>query len=294
MNKIMKFISALIMLLCLLMTSVLPCMAVETDGEICVSIEDAKKKEVEGLTISICKIAELDETGYYPSDAFKDSGISIAGIVNDPSAVNAKTVYDYVIKNDLNVRSNQIKNGKAVFETISDGIWLVFCEENGTHRFAPYIIFMPYEQNGKLNYQVTSTPKLEENKPNNKNIYLLKKWEDKNNAAKIRPKSVEILLYRDGKKVESVLLNEACGWSHTFTNLPVDGNYSIEEKPVTYYVSQVSGDSENGFIVTNTYNGDKLPQTGQLWWPITILCVAGTLFVLLGIIHIGAHKNDKK
>jgi len=31
-------------------------------------------------------------------------------------------------------------------------------------------------------------------------------------------------------------------------------------------------------------SGEKLPQTGTLWWPVPILAVSGVVFILVGII----------
>ena len=60
------------------------------------------------------------------------------------------------------------------------------------------------------------------------------------------------------------------------------------------YTVQYSGDMENGFIITNSYNGEKLPQTGQYWWPIILISIAGVGFITLGIIELELSKNGKK
>ena len=65
-------------------------------------------------------------------------------------------------------------------------------------------------------------------------------------------------------------------------------------KTVEGYIAEYNGDSYNGFIVTNTYAGENLPQTGQLWWPVTILSVAGVAFILLGVVELGAGKKVNK
>ena len=70
--------------------------------------------------------------------------------------------------------------------------------------------------------------------------------------------------------------------------------YSVREKSVKDYKATYSGDVANGFAVTNSYVGEKLPQTGQYWWPIVIMAIAGFCFVLLGIYEIGVKKHDKK
>lgn len=36
------------------------------------------------------------------------------------------------------------------------------------------------------------------------------------------------------------------------------------------------------FLVRNTYVGKKLPQTGQLWWPVTGMSAAGLGFMTVG------------
>ena len=141
---------------------------------------------------------------------------------------------------------------------------------------------------------MSSTPKIEDSKPNVLNIYVVKRWEDKNNAAKKRPDKISVELLNEKTVIASAELNAANGWAYTFTDIPKDGNYSIREKKVASYTEHYSGDQQNGFIITNTYSGGKLPQTGQYWWPIVIMAIAGFCFVLLGIYEIGVKKHDKK
>ena len=69
--------------------------------------------------------------------------------------------------------------------------------------------------------------------------------------------SVTINLLADGIIVDSQVLNEKNNWQYTFTNLEKykDGQeitYTIEEVSIDGYSSVISGDSTNGFIVTNT------------------------------------------
>ena len=104
--------------------------------------------------------------------------------------------------------------------------------------------------------------------------------------------SVELL---NGKKVvSSVELCEENGWAHTFLGIAKNGDYSVREKAVENYKADYSGDETNGFIITNTYAGEKLPQAGQYWWPIILIAVAGLCFIVLGVYEIGAKKNGKK
>ena len=294
MRTTLKRIFIMTLTVILLCCSAFPCFAAEEKGIISVTLEDKSKNKINGVTVYLCQVAELNNNGYYPTTAFEGSGISISGLINSPDESSAKSVTDYIKSNQIEVLSLESKNGIARFSDLALGIWVVFCAEDSKYTFNPYIVFLPFESGGKLYYEVSSVPKIEDSNPNEINIYVVKKWDDKNNAAKKRPDSVNIQLLNGSEIVSTAKLSESNGWSHTFTGVSKDGNYSVKEKKVENYTAQYNGDALGGFIVTNSYNGEKLPQTGQLWWPIVIISVAGIAFVLLGIIELGARKNGKK
>ena len=280
-----------VILLCCL---ALPCFAAAENGHISVTLEDKNKNKINDVTVYLCQVAELNNNGYYPTTAFESSGISISGLINSPDESSAKSVTDYIKSNQIEVLSSASKNGKATFSDLALGIWVVFCDEDSKYTFNPYIVFLPYESGGKLYYEVSSVPKTQDSKPDEISIYVVKKWDDKNNAAKKRPDSVNIELLNGSEVVLAAKLSESNGWSHTFTGVSKDGNYSVREKAVANYKANYSGDMTNGFVVTNTYNGEKLPQTGQYWWPIILIAIAGAGFIALGVYEVGVKKNAKK
>ena len=57
--------------------------------------------------------------------------------------------------------------------------------------------------------------------------------------------------------------------------------WTIRESAVSGYVSSTR---QNGFtfVLTNTLDKQKLPQTGVLWWPVPILAAAGFAFLITG------------
>ena len=292
MKKTVKTVCTLLLSILVIIGTSMPCYAATESGKISVLLED--KNKIDGTTVHICKIADMDSTGYYPSDSFKDSGISISGIMNTPTESTAMDVADYIQDNNIKSITAVTENGKATFSELDLGIWLVFCDKDSKYTFNPYFVFLPCESQGKLHYEITSSPKVEDSQPNVINIYVIKKWDDKNNVAKKRPETVTVELLDGEKVISSAVLSEQNGWAHTFTDMYKEGHYSVKEKAVENYTAQYSGDASNGFIVTNSYNGAKLPQTGQLWWPIVIISVAGIAFILLGIIELGARKDGKK
>lgn len=286
-------------ILSLVLTAVLLCgglcaFATALSGTLTVTLEDKDKKNIEGLTVHLCQIATLDDMGYYPSEAFEASGISIAGIVNNPDEAAASTVTKYVLDTGANTFSMVSKEGKVTFSNLPLGIYVVFPAPKGAYTFNPYIVFLPYEAGGKLVFELSSAPKLEENKTDELSLYVVKKWDDQNNASKNRPTAVTVDLL-DGKTVvDTATLSEQNGWAHTFTSLNKTGDYSVREHSVAHYEATYGGSVQDGLIITNTYVGEKLPQTGQYWWPIVLIAIAGVCFVLLGFYEMGEKKNGKK
>ena len=294
MKKTLKRICILMIIVMLLFSIAIPCFAETEKGKITITLMDTDKNRIDDATVYICQVVRLNNTGYNPTTAFENSGISISEIMNNPDETSAKTIVEYIKKNNLDTLSGKIENGKATFSDLDLGVWVVFPKENDKYIFNPYLVFLPFESNGKLYYEVSSIPKTDESNPDEINIYVVKKWEDKNNASKKRPNSITVELLNGELVVSSTELSEENGWSHTFAKVSKNGNYSVKEKTVSNYKADYSGDATNGFVITNTYIGDKLPQTGQHWLPIVFITVAGVCFVLLGFYEIGAKKNGKK
>ena len=93
--------------------------------------------------------------------------------------------------------------------------------------------------------------------PGTVEIRVTKKWDDQNDQANKRPKSVTVTLLADGEQTEkTVKLSEENKWTDTFRDLPAnkDGRkivYTVKEEAVSGYTATVSGDAENGFVITN-------------------------------------------
>ena len=73
-----------------------------------------------------------------------------------------------------------------------------------------------------------------------------------------------------------------------------DGSSSVAQSQALHnaapgYISSIreTGDT---FILTNTPEHQKLPQTGLLWWPVPVLAAAGLLLLILGTLL--KRKND--
>lgn len=107
-------------------------------------------------------------------------------------------------------------------------------------------------------YNITNTQT-----PGKTSVQVTKKWDDADDKEGKRPASVTITLYADGEKTDKTLvLDKESNWTGNFTELDEYKagkkiEYSIKEEPVgNGYVSEISGNVTEGFVVTNTRTPD--------------------------------------
>ena len=123
---------------------------------------------------------------------------------------------------------------------------------------------------------------------------VIKRWDDAGYEQK-RPDTITVTLLKDGTVYDTRTISRTDSWQYTWSGLPrynPDGTeivWTIQENAVPGYISSIreTGDT---FILTNTPEGQKLPQTGLLWWPVPVLAAAGLLLLILGTLL--KRKND--
>ena len=92
-------------------------------------------------------------------------------------------------------------------------------------------------------------------------------WNDSNNNDRVRPESVKIELYADGKKVKETYISENDDWKRTFENLPKfkDGkeiSYTIRQKKIKHY----DPPEIHKFDITNKHEPEKIMIEGIITW----------------------------
>ena len=122
--------------------------------------------------------------------------------------------------------------------------------------------------------------------PGNTTRAVSKIWNDTGNESK-RPQSIQVTLLKNGVDYDTQTLNEENGWKYTWNTLPQynendqEITWTLREASVSGYSSSVRQEG-NVFLLTNTPNKPKLPQTGLLWWPVPLLTAAGLAFLIVG------------
>ena len=142
--------------------------------------------------------------------------------------------------------------------------------------------------------------------PGKVSVTVSKSWEDENDQDGIRPDTVKIRLFADGKDTgKTLVLSEENRWSGIFADLDEykNGekiNYSIKEDAVNGYHTVISGDAEKGFVVTNSHTPVKTestPETGDRGTPalwIVLMGLAGTAIVTASYLAEKKRKTYRK
>jgi len=132
-------------------------------------------------------------------------------------------------------------------------------------------------------------------------ISVRKEWKDIHSSG--LPESIDIELYRaiagelpQYVGYETIVPDSSGNWVITFENLPkndANGNtfiYTVKERPIEGYIAIVTGDQDNGYIITNSI--PRTPPTADhihIWPPIMILSIS-----LITILIIGFKKFEKE
>ncbi len=287
---------------------------VKRDVSLTVIIKD-EGKALSGVQFRLYRIADIDEKGIFslakPFDAYN---IKINSLKESDMAGVASTLEGYVLRDKITPYSMGIsdKEGKVEFSKIRDmkaGLYLVvgdlYVENGAGYIIQPSVVKIPAwnQEENQWDYTVVINAK-HEIKPDLSLVSrkVLKVWKNTEGLKDV-PKEVTIHLLRDGVTFDSVNLNDDNLWRHAWENLDGSYQWTVVEEVIKDYSVTITKEGIT-FVVTNTYDPEdpkptpkptptpppdeddpKLPQTGQLWWPVPMLICAGLFFILLGLIR---------
>ena len=200
--------------------------------------------------------------------------------------------------------------GNVEFQNLTAGLYLVtgelHKEENVSYEPLPVLVSLPnLNADDTWNYAPVISPKYEKQEQETVSCKVTKRWVDTGNTSS-RPASVTAQLLRDGEVYAEVKLTKDNQWTHTWKDLENGHKWTVTEKTVAQSYTVKTEKSGTNFVITNTYKkaapaptpGDsktgsgtsggvevKLPQTGQLWWPVPYMLLAGLLLICLGVLR---------
>lgn len=242
----------------------------ETMGSLSVSYP------INGTVYHIYSVGSLENGQIVLDEVFRDLDTS------DYAA--AASVMADRIKNEGVVKelaAATVKESKAEFHNLPMAIYLVLGdsgEKDGVRYWpTPFLLSVPQkDEKGQFVWDVIVTGK----KETDMEISVVKRWVG--DSLSFRPGSITVYLTKDGKSYgDPVVLSPSNNWTYTWENLPPD-NWGVAEAPNPRYTAAITRQG-NTFIITNTWK--NIPQTGQLWWPVSAMALAGLVFLCLGLLR---------
>ena len=265
-----KHISFMLSVMLLLGVMFLPVQAAGLDldraGSITVVME-RKGKPVAGGTLTIYQVAELEVSDGNPvfryTEEYDGCGISL----EDVDSATASALAAYTRRNNVQGVTSAIgAEGRITFEDLLPGLYLLVQEKAapGYYAVEPFLVSVPSIEDGKFVYDVVATPKHEPtptpDKPDGPDDPDPPDEPDDPDTPD-DPDVPDIPDKPDDPDVPG---------TPDEPDTPEDPSLPSEEEP-------------------------KLPQTGQMNWPVPVLAASGTFLVILGAILLGANgrKHDE-
>ena len=256
-------------------------------GAISVTLTEQYDKEpIVGAELSVYFVAAVyintnGNLNYIYTDAFENSGIDMA----DPSL--AAKLDAYVLEHNVSsVKITTDENGTATCKDLALGLY--FIRQTGTvEGFAPctpFMVTVPGRNADGYVYEVNASPKTEVARLTS--ITIKKVWNT--DASTAATDHVTVQLLQNGNVVKTATLNARNNWQITYNDMPESDAYSIVEVNVPTGFTATYSQIGYVFTVTNTAS---LAQTGQLFWPIPVLALAGLCLITVGSILLMKQRN---
>lgn len=253
---------------------------------------------VAGMEFRGYRISDIEENGELTVTdrfaAYRDA-LDIRG-ENDSAWSEMAAVLEQEILKDTSLKAEVISQtddqGSLSMEDISMGLYLFVAEaveqNEKIYTVAPFFVMLPSQdkQTNTWEYEIAVNAKIQSESVRT-DFKVIKIWKDSCHENQ-RPKSIEIVLWCDGKEYDKVTLPENGQWQHTWSNLETEHKWTVTEKQQDGYAEPKIEREGYTFTVTNTCskskdNPSKLPQTGQLWWPVPVLICGGLLCIVIGL-----------
>lgn len=288
-NRLLNYIVILLVFSLLGITSISAnsnIIDISKKGSLDISLSTNDGEVIKGAEITIYKVA--DATIENLNLVFKNLPETDACKLDDENITNSMVE---CIKNTNVKRETSITDveGKASFINLDLGLYLVVQTNKvkGFSKIDPYLVMIPEEIDNMWVYDIESMPKTQIY--NTIDIEVIKIWNKQNESNKL-PDEVTIQLLKSGEVIDTIKLNKNNNWTYTWLDIEKSDEYTVEEINIPNGYTATYKNEGYTFIVTNT---DKLPQTGQLKWPIVVLFSSGILFIIVAIYDMKREENEK-
>ena len=252
-------------------------------------------KKISGLEIEAYMAASVTSDFVYSMyGGFSGYAIELNGIKSQNEWNEVRdTVGAYITADGIQPDSVQFtdENGMVRFDPLKPGIYYIRWTGNenadNVSGFAPFLIAVPgLGDDGLWIYDVDALPKpgkLPE--PVGSELKIVKLWNDGTQASK-RPQSVDVDIFKNGEKFESVTLDAENNWTFVLADSE-DCAWTAVERNVPDGYTVTIQNNEKTIQITNTLKDEPEPppktgDTGKLSLWIILTLSAGMILVVLG------------
>lgn len=236
--------------------------------------------------------------------SFKDYPVSLESALTDSSGTAANTLENYAIVDRVApLSSGQIdENGYLVFPELENGLYMVSGDIFNVNEvfYQPMVSLVEIDSSvDESNVEMVVYPKIKYALLSDidLNNIVKKIWKDN----KTFHEDLQVEIYKNAELFKTVTLSEENQWTYKWKANEA-ASWRVKEVEVPKDYSVVYESSNGKHVIENTFNGigeiietkpapttaplppePKLPQTGQLWWPVVLMGCSGVILIIVGI-----------
>lgn len=259
------------------------------------------------MLFHLYRVADGSEaTGFTLSGDFAEYRVNLRNLDDSGWSAAAYTLAAYTVPDNIQPIQSATANGSRYidFDKLSNGLYLLVGESvtinDNIYTAVPTLVSLPdlqadntwiYDLNIKPKFVVQNVL----NPHHTVDVSVVKIWNDDGHT-EMRPDSIEINLLCNGKLYERRNLTAEDYWRHTWMGLSSDCNWSVVERNVSDEYTVISAADNTMLTITNTstnktyskpdtkdwVTSNTLPQTGLLWWPVSLMAASGSLIFGFG------------
>lgn len=262
------------------------------------------------LQVKLYRIAEVSTQKYTLTEPFKASNILLnkAQTSDEWDAIRS-TLEAYIIANGI--EADEIlatdQDGSVHFDSLDTGMYLAVVDDlikEETHfRFGSSLISLPgLGQDGRWEYDISVNAKSEIIPPvQNVEYKVVKLWAG-DKGRNDRPKSIEVDIFCDQDKFDTVVLSEENNWSYSWIAKDDGSNWMVAERNVPQGYTVTVEKKGASFVLTNTripttpdtpQNPPETGDTANVLPYILIMTISGLTLMVMGIIGKRKVNEDK-
>ncbi|MGL5416475.1 MAG: Cna B-type domain-containing protein [Clostridium sp.] len=263
-----------------------------------------KSKPIANNNFKIYKVGKILEDKIILEEEFLKCGIDFKNISEEDKLNNlGDTLEAYVHGNNIKpFKEDKTKeDGYLTFKNLNKGIYLIIADVglgDKNIKTKPFLVTIPSKDKNtnELVNKVVINTKNEEIEKDKIDFNVEKIWIN-DEEKKDKPSFIEIYLYKDGVKDDSVILKETNNWKYVWKDLNSKYNWTVVEKniPKGYEVRYEKYSTQ--IKIKNTYKeigiekpSTVLPQTGSPWMLPQGLAFTG--IILIGVGWVLNRKNE--